>query len=166
MWSGSCIVWSCWPICRYWQWDWGRNPVSRPVPVKQAAFFGQFIISSHHFHYLFWAHSHHLYTGDIDSVDNTVLCISKAHCIRLYIVSILLASMLWSHSCQILMTLKGSKKLQMTKWLNYPRHIFSISILHILLPLRRHMHRCWKYVRKLISTRISPRQIYQPDSNK
>lgn len=37
MWSGSCIAWSFWPICLYWQWYWGGNPVSRPAPVRQAA---------------------------------------------------------------------------------------------------------------------------------
>lgn len=35
--SGSCSVWSYWPICLYWQWYWGGNPVSRPAPARHAA---------------------------------------------------------------------------------------------------------------------------------
>lgn len=77
---------SHWPICLYWWWYWGGNAVSRPAPVKQAAFLASSlypaiisIICSVR------APSHYLCAEDIDSIDNTVLCL---------IVSIWLASML------------------------------------------------------------------------
>lgn len=91
--SGLCVLRAYCPICLYWQWYWSRALISSPVPVKKEAF----LLSLLHPSIISitpLAFSHHLYSRDIGSVNNNVLHISKARCLRwFHIICIALAGM-------------------------------------------------------------------------